>query len=203
MRLPRALYFLGTLALVLGGFGGSRALVEQVAPFLGSHESFVSDRRHEVELRNQLATPEVASDLIQRAGDGYGERAWTRRGINLPLGLVNLVLSVLLFIGAMRALARSRWGHGAWQLASRISVFYSALWAAVGWIEAGDAVDANAALAGNLSLQLNIPTETLAAWEMWRDRGFAIAWGALLVAFFATCAIYLGRPKVRALFTES
>jgi hypothetical protein len=202
VKLPRALYVLGTFALVLGGFGSSRALMEQVVPYLGSHESFVSEHRREIELRNQFSSPEVAPDVIQRAGDAYGERAWTRRGINLPLGLVNLVLSVMLFLGALRALARSQWGHGAWQFAARLSIVYSLVWATVGWVEARDAFDANAALATNLSLQLNIPAETLAGWELWRDRGFAVAWAAILAGFFATCALYLRRPQVRALFTE-
>src|SRR5262249_12597261 len=110
---------------MLGAVGFGRALAEQILPYSASQEAFVSARRHELELRNSWNSPEVSSDIVQKAGDQLGERAWTRRTIVLPLGVAHLVLSALLFAGALRALRGSAWGHGAWQLACAASVPYT------------------------------------------------------------------------------
>jgi hypothetical protein len=203
MRLPRPLTALATLALLLGGYGGARALVEQVLPYVGSQEGYVSAARRELEMRNALAQPEVPSDVIARAGDRLGEKGWTRRGINLPLGLVNLVLSAMLFAGALRALARSPWGHGAWSFSARLSIPYTIVAAVVAFVEARDGWEANAALFTNLSLQTNMTVETLADFELLRERIFAVGGAAISLAFYAACWIYLRRPSVRALFVET
>ncbi|MSP61001.1 MAG: hypothetical protein EXR72_11780 [Myxococcales bacterium] len=201
-NLPRSVYALAALAVLLGGFGVSRSLFEQIAPYLGSYESYVSSRRREVEVRNGFNSPEVASEIVQRAGDQLGERAWTRRFINLPLGVANLLLSAMLFAGALRALQRSAWGHGAWQFAARLSIPYTALHAAVAMFTARDGWDASAALFINLSLQLNVPVETLADIELMRERVFSGLWAMIAIGFFVTCATFLARPKVKALFSE-
>ncbi len=196
--LPRTVQLLAGIAMVVGGLGGGRALSEVVA-YSGDHDDFVVARRRELEVRSQI-TGRLPAEVLDKVGDQVGERAWSRRGINLPLAIANLVLSTMLFVGAMRALGRSHWGHGAWQFAAMLSVPYTVLQTVVLIIEAHDGRDANVALIA--AMQKHGPVEALATLQTTLERVIVGAGAALLVAYYAFCAVYLRRPAVTALFVE-
>lgn len=195
-KLPRSIYFLALVAMMVGGLGGGRALSE-VAGYLGSHDGFVIDKRRELEIRSHFSG-ELPSEVTQKAGDQLGERAWARRGINLPLSLANLVLSTMLFVGAMRALRRSKWGHGAWQFAAAINIPFTLLQTVVLIIEAQDGRDANAALIS--AMHRTAPVETLAHLQLALERLLLGGGAALLCAYYLACVVVLRRPRVAALF---
>lgn len=200
--LPRWLTVLGVVALLFGMQGAVSALVGEIVPCFRSHDSFVSAYREELERQNHLAPPAADEGAVAKAGDSLGEKAWTRRFIHLPLGAADLVLSAMLFIGAARALARSRWGHGAWQFAARLKVPFAIVGAAVRFVEAGDRYASSLILNGPRSLEMGLPAETLAHLEVAWARALDCLIALALVAFYAFCAIALAKPKVKTLFTE-
>ncbi len=203
VKLPRSLMVLGALAVLLGGFGGSRALMDQILPYLGSHDAFVAERRQEIELRNQLMPAEADGGAVSRAGDALGEQAWTRRGIVLPLGVANLLLSLMLFIGGLRAMSGSPWGHGAWQFAAKLSVPYTLVAAAVAFVSARDGWDANLVLAAGLAKTKHVPSAFVADVQLYQERGLVCLGAALAITYYLWCVIVLRRPSVKALFAES
>lgn len=202
-RLPRALVVLAYVTLVLGGGGLVRSVGRQMAPYLAGHDAFVAARRREVEAISQWRGEAAAAETVQRAGDAAGERAWTRRWVNLPLGLAHLATSLLLLAGAMRTLARSAWGHSTWRFAAQVAIPYTLVAAAVAYVEAGDARVIYEALSSRLSLQVGVPVEILATYQVAGERLLDLAGALCLCAFYGGTFLYLGKPTVRGLFPRS
>ncbi len=200
--LPRPLALLAMFAMTFAFVSAWRSVGDGIVPYLVSHEEFVIARRHELEQQNALAPPSADVAAVQRAGDALGERAWARRGIHLPLAAANIVLSAVFFLGALRALRRSRWGHGAWTFAARVKVPWVLAATAVAWVEAGDRYAASLVVNGPRSLLTSVPVETLAHLEVSWTRALHCAGAALAIGFYLTCAIWLARPKVKSLFSE-
>lgn len=196
-KLPRIVNVLAGVAMVVGGLGGGRALSE-VAGYLGSHDGFVNEKRRELEVRSRFSG-DLPSEVVQKVGDQLGERAWARRATNLPLSLANLLLSTMLFVGALRALARSKWGHGAWQFAALLNIPFTLLQTVVQIVEAGDGREANAALIA--AMHKSMPVETMSLVQLMMERVMIGAGAAILCGFYVACAVVLRRPHVAAQFT--
>jgi hypothetical protein len=190
---PRILTILAVLTVIVGSLGVGHGLARLLS-FAEGHDAFVG------QMRDSFAAqlPNLPAEERQRLGEDYGEREWARRGAVVPLALVNLVLSFLLFSGAIEALRGRSWGAGAWEWSAKLSIPYTIVAMLLLRVEmhdfaAGLATSSSAVAPG--SGQAVDEMESLA-------RGAAALYGLVMVGFYLACVLYLQRPKVKALFPE-
>jgi len=196
MKRPPLLIVLAVLTMVAGGFRACSSLNE-LTTFTLPRDTFVKLYREQAE--SVPATQLMPPSAREKLGEQAGEQAWARRGVAIPLGVVNLVLGFLLFFGAMRALAGSHWGHGAWEWAARLSVPYVVVSTAMQLVVLRDAASQVTAVMREMGMG---PPATSAMTDMVGTMiQFAVVIGGLLaLALYVTCWVYLRRQEIRALY---
>src|SRR5690348_7917688 len=122
VSLPAFLYVLAAFGVVAGAFGGLQAISTGV----------ILTKPREVYAQAVRASNESFKPLVSDADlDKYSTREsdvrYSRRNAALPLAAVGLILSMLLFAGALRAMRGDPWGLSAWQLAAAASLPYQLL----------------------------------------------------------------------------
>jgi len=173
---PPLLYILAALALLLGSFG-TLFTVSRAVPLLLSRDQFVSEVRHSAE-----RLPLNVNDVAEKEADVV----YSRRGVALPLAAMNLILSVLLFLGAGRAMRGSPWGLSAWHVAATANIPYTILATVFSLVQTRE-------------LRAVMPDVAADAVAGVLSTG-AIFWGGLEVLYFAACVLYLRRASIRSLF---
>jgi hypothetical protein len=177
---PPLLYLLAAFGLVLGSFGGMFAL-SKALPLTASRDQYVSayrewfDKLPAAKLEN-TQLPEKEADVI-----------YSRRGVALPLAVMNIILSTLLFLGCGRALRGSLWGYSAWKFAALASVPYTVLASAFGLVQAREM---GAAMPNDVIVEMAMRLSVLKT----------IILDGLAVLYYVACLLYLRRPSIRALF---
>ena len=197
MRRPVGLTVLAVATIIVGGLGASHALSLQLAPLFDHHDTFVEQVRDSLDAQR---LPGLSSDERAKLGLELGEREWSRRGVAIPLGLVNLVTSFLLFAGAIEALRGRPWGHGAWEWAARLSIPYTLVATALAVVGVRDLGGPMAASLHAVSRGSPVDGQSFAALGVLLYECFAVAWGVSLIGFYVACTMYLRRPSVKALF---
>jgi hypothetical protein len=191
---PRLLTILAVLTVLAGSLGVGHGLTRLLS-FAQGRDAFVGQMRDSFVAQ----LPNLPAEDRQRLGEDYGEREWARRGAVVPLALVNVVLSFLLFSGAIEALRGRPWGAGAWEWAAKLSIPYTIVAMLLLRIELHDF---GAGLATNPSTALPVDAQSMGEMES-LARGAAALYGLVLVGFYLACVLYLQRPKVKALFPET
>jgi hypothetical protein len=134
----------------------------------------------------------LSRDEVLRIVEKQADLVYSRRGVALPMAGMNFILSLLLFAGCARAMRGLAWGASAWSLAAVASIPYELLDVAVAVVQARDLAGAfdgtsGVVVVGSSTLQI----------------GLVALKAAILSVYFVSCAVYLRRPAVRALFTSS
>jgi hypothetical protein len=126
-RKGRFFTFLGTCGLLIGLFGILYSLADATSQ-LASHDDWIAAFHRPLDSLDETKLPPgVHKDDLIKVADQQAETLWARRGTALPLAAINLILSLLLFTGCMRALRSDPWGLSAWRMASVVSLPYLAL----------------------------------------------------------------------------
>jgi hypothetical protein len=188
---PPLLYVLAAFGLVLGSFGTLYAL-SSASPFLFTRDQYVSAMRDEAEKQLPLPAEVVDRNAMLALEEREAEVLYDRRGVALPLGAMNLILSLLLFAGAARAMRGHAWGVSAWTLAAAASVPYTLLAFAFTVVESRYLVAAYRLSPGPLA-ELNVTKQHLKTLVV----GFK---SGIEVLYFAICWVYLRRPALKRLF---
>ncbi len=188
---PPLLYVLAAFGLVLGSFGTLYAL-SSAAPFMFTRDQYVNAMRDEAE--KQLPLPADAADrnAMLALEEREAEVLYDRRGVALPLAAMNMILSLLLFAGAARAMRGHAWGVSAWTLAAAASVPYTLLALAFAIVESRYLVAAYRLTPGPLA-EFNVTKQHL--------KTLVVAFkSAVEVLYFAASWLYLRRPALKRLF---
>jgi hypothetical protein len=186
--LPALVYVLAAFAVVSGSYGAARAL--NALSMLG--------QEREVYLKLVTTNNEGLKPLVPKAGDleKYDAREadalYGRRKATLPLAVVGLILSGLLFVGAMRAMRGDEWGRSAWTFAAAACIPYQLLRFALDAVMARDLGSAVAELPPIAQLGLGGGRMLVSIVGC----GFA-------VLFYGVCVIYLRTPGVRRAFSDA
>jgi hypothetical protein len=186
---PTLLFALAIVGVVLGSFGAMSAIT--TAPLLlGSRDDMVQRYRESIAKTTPPLTP---ADQIELVAEREGDARYRRRNAQLPLLLIQLIVSGLLFAGCSRALRGQVWGAAAWSLAATVAIPYELLDTALTLVQAHDLEAAFITLPQPLRL-------TEIVWLNLQTLSWVLV-GGLKILYFGACLIYLRLPSVRALFT--
>jgi hypothetical protein len=180
VRKPILFMLLAGIGILLGSisamYSGSVG-----AWFLMDHDSFVSTYLEAPGVAELNASPSpgpslspspspTSSLLPNRApAEQAAETLYSQRGVVLPLAAMDVIISLLLLFGCLRALRGDAWGLSAWSIACLVTIPYELL---------------NAVVLMHQSHEL--PLHLLLAW-------------AINSLYCVTCLLYLRRPSIRAL----
>jgi hypothetical protein len=197
---PALLYVLGAFGVVLGGWGSLDSLTigfSLLTPRDTYVEKYKAARVQPIESLSQQ--PSLKSLLppkadVERFGEREAEARLGRRNAALPLALVGVILSCLLFAGCTRTMLGDPWGLGAWSLAALASVPYQVISTVLTLVTVHDTARGLAAqglqtLPPFLALQLTL------------QQGVSLVWLGVALSYYGACIVYLRRPTVRARFS--
>ena len=184
--LPALLYVLAAFGVITGSYGSLRAI--------GSAVMFAKPREVYLQMvtaNNEGLKPFVAAAELERYDAREADARFARRNAALPLAIVGLILSCLMFAGAMRAMRGDRWGLSAWTFAAGASIPYQLVNLALIALTARDLSKAIAELPP--MAQLLVGNAQLLA---------SIVVCGVAILYYGVCVIYLRTPQVRRRFSD-
>ncbi len=185
--LPALVYVLGAFGVITGSYGALSAV--------GSAATLVKPREVYLQLvtaNNEALKPFVGAAELERFDGQEADAHYARRNAALPLAGVGLILSCLMFAGAMRAMRGDGWGLSAWTFAAGASIPYQLVALALTAVTARDLAKAVAALPP--MAQLLVGNAQLLA---------SIAFCGVAILYYGVCVIYLRSPGVRRAFSDA
>jgi len=185
--LPALVYVLAAFAVISGSYGAMRAL--------GTTAMFAKPKEVYLQLvtaNNDGLKPFVAQPELDKYDAREADARYGRRNAALPLAIVGLILSGLMFTGAMRAMRGDDWGRSAWSFAAAASIPYQLLNLALGVVVARDLAKAVAELPPMAQLLVG-GGQMLAS----------IVFCGVAVLYYGMCVIYLRTPGVRRAFSDA
>jgi len=183
--LPALVYVLAAFAVISGSYGAMRAL--------GTAAMYAKPREVYLQLvtaNNDGLKPFVGAAELEKYDAREADARYGRRNAALPLAIVGLILSGLMFAGAMRAMRGDRWGLSAWKFAAAASIPYQLVNLALTVVMARDLSKAVAELPP--MAQLLVGDAQLMA---------SILICGLAVLYYGVCVIYLRTEGVRRAFS--
>ena len=186
VTLPALLYVLAAFGIVAGFYGGWRAI--------GSAAMFAKPREVYLEMvtaNNEGLRPFVAAADLERFDARDADARYARRDAALPLAGVGIILSCLLFAGAVRTMRGDGWGLSAWSFAAAASIPYQLVSLALELVRARDLSQAVAALP---------PMAQVLVGDA--QRWASMVGCALAILYYGACVIYLRTPPVRRAFSD-
>ncbi len=182
--LPPLLYVLAAFAVISGAYGAVTA-VNTVATFGRSRDAYDRIVQSGTDgLKNLVGDGELV--YLQREA----EVRYARRNAALPLAGVGLILSCLMFAGAMRAMRGDRWGVSAWSFAATASIPYQLLGLTLTILINRDLTSVVAALP---------PLQRLVVDNAQR---VSIGMCGFAILYYGVCVIYLRSPSMRRVFSD-
>ncbi len=156
--------------------------IATATPLLETRDKFVDAYRAFGETQENLPKPLTKEQVVSALGK-QADAVYARRGVILPLQVLNLVLSILLFSGAARILRGDPDGNDRLQLAATVSIPYHLLDAVYAWVQDRD-----------ITRALSTP-ELKAFITPGFSLGIAVVTikTAILIAFFLSTFVYLRR----------
>lgn len=185
--LPALLYVLAAFGVISGSYGALRA-VGSAAMFAKPREVYLAM----VTANNEGLKPFVSAADLDKYDAREADARYGRRAAALPLAGIGLILSALMFAGALRAMRGDRWGLSAWSFACLASVPYQLLNLALTAVMARDLGKAVAELPP--MAQLFVGSAQLLA---------SIAFCGVAILYYGVCVIYLRTPAVRRAFSDA
>jgi hypothetical protein len=186
VTLPALVYVLAAFGVVTGSYGALRA-IGTAAMFAKPREIYLSV----VTANNKGLEQFVAAPELERFDAHEADTQYARRNAALPLAGVGLILSCLMFAGAMRAMRGDGWGLSAWSFAAAASIPYQLVSLALTVVMARDLASAVAALPA--MAQLLVGNAQLLA---------SIFGCGLAILYYGVCVIYLRTEAVRRAFSD-
>jgi hypothetical protein len=185
--LPALVYVLAAFAVITGSYGAARALIT-VRLFAEPREVYLKV----VTANNEGLKPMVEAAALEKYDAREADALYGRRNAALPLAIVGLILSGLMFVGAMRAMRGDDWGRSAWGFAAAASIPYQLVSFMLDAVMARDLGSAVAEL------------PPLA--QLWIGGGHmlgSIVGCGFAVLFYGMCVIYLRTQGVRRAFSDA
>ena len=185
--LPALVYVLAAFAVISGSYGAVRAL--------GTAAMFAKPREVYLQLvtaNNDGLKPFVAEAALEKYDAREADARYGRRNAALPLAIIGLILSGLMFVGAMRAMRGDDWGRSAGSFAAAASIPYQLLNLALGLVMARDLAKAVAELPAMAQLVLG-GGQMLAS----------ILFCGIAVLYYGVCVIYLRTTGVKRAFSDA
>lgn len=187
---PPLLYVLAAFGLVLGSFGTLYAL-SSATPFLLTRDQFLAAYHEEAERHPLLPSEPAARAQFLELGEREADVLYARRGVQLPLAAMNLIVSLLLLAGTTQAMRGQAWGISAWSLGAAANVPYTVLALVFFLVESREllAIYRGAGPVGEMSLY----SHRLKALG-------AMITSTVEIVYFAAAWLYLRRPALRKLY---
>jgi hypothetical protein len=185
--LPALVYVLAAFAVISGSYGAMRGL--------GTAAMYAKPREVYLQLvtaNNDGLKPFVGAAELEKYDAHEADARYGRRNAALPLAIVGLILSGLMFAGAMRAMRGDDWGRSAWSFAAAASVPYQLVNLALGVVMARDLAKAVAELPAMAQLLVG-GGQMLAS----------IVFCGIAVLYYGVCVIYLRTPGVKRAFSDA
>jgi hypothetical protein len=185
--LPALVYVLAAFAVISGSYGAMRAL--------GTAAMYAKPREVYLQLvtaNNDGLKPFVGAAELEKYDAREADARYGRRNAALPLAIVGLILSGLMFAGAMRAMRGDDWGRSAWSFAATASIPYQLLNLGLGVVMARDLAKAVAELPPMAQLLVG-GGQMLAS----------IVFCGIAVLYYGVCVIYLRTPGVKRAFSDA
>lgn len=183
--LPALVYVLAAFGVISGSYGALRA-VGTAAMFAKPPEVYLQL----VTANNKGLETFVAAPELERYDAREAEARYRRRNAALPLAVVGLILSALMFAGAMRAMRGDAWGRSAWSFAAAASIPYQLVNLALTVVMTRDLATAVAELPAVAQLLVG-KTELMAS----------ILVCGVASLYYGVCVIYLRTDGVRRAFS--
>ena len=183
--LPALVYVLAAFAVISGSYGAMRAL--------GTAAMYAKPREVYLQLvtaNNDGLKPFVGAAELEKYDAREADARYGRRNAALPLAIVGLILSGLMFAGAMRAMRGDSWGLSAWRFAAAASIPYQLVSLLLTVVTARDLSAAIAELP--LAVQLYVGAAPLFT---------SMASCGVAIVYYGVCVIYLRTPGVRRAFS--
>lgn len=184
--LPALVYVLAAFGVISGSYGALRA-IGSAAMFSKPREVY----RAMVTANNEGLKPFVAAAELDKYDAREADARYGRRNAALPLAGIGLILSCLMFAGAMRAMRGDRWGLSAWSFSCAASIPYQLLNLGLAWVMARDLAKAVAELPPMAQLVVG-GAQMLAS----------IVFCGVAILYYGVCVIYLRTPTVRRAFSD-
>jgi hypothetical protein len=186
VMLPALIYVLAAFGVITGSYGALRAI--------GSAVMFSKPREVYLQMvtaNNDGLKPFVDAATLERYDAHDADARYARRTAALPLAVVGLILSCLMFAGAMRAMRGDGWGLSAWRFAAAASIPYQLVNLALTMVMARDLSKAVAELPP--MAQLLVGNAQLLA---------SIVFCGVAILYYGVCVIYLRTPPVLRAFSD-
>jgi hypothetical protein len=185
---PALLYVLAAFGVVAGGYGSLGAVTTGLS-LLAPRDVFVQAIRERNQTPPQTLVPKAD---IERFSDREGEARYARRNAALPLAVVGVILSCLLFAGCTRTMMGDAWGLGAWALAATASIPYQLIATALNLVTLRDIGRAIAEL----------PLSPLLTTRLQVERIASLVLSGMALVYFGACILYLRVASVRGGFSD-
>ena len=184
--LPALVYVLAAFGVISGSYGALRAI--------GTASMYSKPREVYLALvtaNNEVLKSFVDEKTLERYDAHEADARYGRRNAALPIAGLGLVLSCLMFAGAMRAMRGDAWGVSAWRFACLACIPYQLVNLGLVWATARDlakAID-----------ELPAPAKLLVGTgQLYASVGFC----AVAILYYGICIIYLRTPAVRSAFSD-
>ena len=184
--LPPLLYVLAAFGVISGSYGSLQA-IGSAALYAKPREVYLAA----VTAQNEALKSFVSAPALERYDGREADARYGRRNAALPLAGVGLILSALMFAGALRAMRGDGWGRSAWSFAAAASIPYQLVNLALTVVIARDLAAAVAELP---------PVAQLIVGNA--QRMASIAFCAVAILYYGVCVIYLRTPTVRRAFSD-
>jgi hypothetical protein len=190
---PALLYVLAAFGVVFGGWGSIESLnvgLALLTPRDGYVEKVKTARMQTYDSLQALSPTMMPSKAeFERFSEREGDARYGRRNAALPLALVGVILSCLLFAGCTRTMLGDPWGLGAWSLAALASIPFQTISTVLALVTSRDLARSLGETSPILSLQLHF-----------QEIGTLI-WAGTTLLYYGACVLYLRAASVRARFS--
>ena len=185
--LPALVYVLAAFGVISGSYG-ALAAVNSAAMFAKPREVYLAM----VTAKNEPLKSVADAAALDRFDAREADARYGRRNAALPIAGLGIVLSCLMFAGAMRAMRGDGWGLSAWRFAAAASIPYQLVSLRLdGRHRARSGERRRRAAADGAA----VSSRTAA--RCWRRWDFA-EWRS---CYYGVCVIYLRTPGVRRAFS--
>jgi hypothetical protein len=189
---PALLYVLAAFGVVFGGWGSIESLnlgLGLLTPRDSYVEKIKTARMQSYDSMASLSTMMPNRAEFERYSDREADIRYGRRNAALPLALVGLILSCLLFAGCTRTMLGDPWGVGAWSTAALASIPFQLI-----------STTLTLVITRDLTRALGDPSPML-QFQLHGEAFLKMLWAGLTLLYYGACLLYLRSATVRARFS--